>query len=59
MEEEKVEMLADMMFLFDCVKAKNGSMSLSESQAVLKCKMLDREEGENILIVVEKNILSP
>ena len=52
-------MLADMMFLFDCVKTYKAEMSVSESQAVLKCKMLDREGGDNIFIVVEKNILNP
>ena len=58
-EEEKMEMVSDMMFMFDCVAAYNAEMSISETQAVLQCKMLDKEDGENILIVVEKTILSP
>ena len=58
-EEEKGEMVTDMMFMFDCVKAYNAEMSISETQAVLQCKMFDKEDGENIFIVVEKNILSP
>ena len=58
-EEEKGEMVSDMMFMFDCVKVYNAEMSVSETQAVLQCKMFDKDDGENILIVVEKNILSP
>ena len=60
MEEEKGEMVvSDMLFMFDCVTAYNAEMSVSETQAVLQCKMLDKEDGENIFIVVEKTILSP
>ena len=58
-EEEKGEMVSDMVFMFDCVKAYNAEMAISETQAVLQCKMFDKEDGENVLIVVEKNILSP
>lgn len=58
-EEEKGEMVTDMMFIFDCVKAYNAEMSITETQAVLQCKMFDKEDGENIFIVVEKNLLSP
>ena len=58
-EEEKMEMVSDMLFMFDCVTAYNAEMSISETQAVLQCKMLDKEDGENILIVVEKTILNP
>ena len=58
-EEEKMEMVSDMLFMFDCVTAYNAEMSISETQTVLQCKMLDKEDGENILIVVEKTILNP
>ena len=51
--------VSDMLFMFDCVTAYNAEMSVSETQAVLQCKMLDKEDGENIFIVVEKTILSP
>ena len=58
-ESEMGERVSDMMFMFDCVKAYNAEMSVSETQTVLQCKMFDRENGENVFIVVEKNILSP
>ena len=52
-DEEGVKML-----MFDCVKADNEEIDRSESQTVLRCKILDKETGENIFIVVDKNVVS-
>ena len=42
----------------DLVDCDNEEIDRSESQTVLRCKILDKETGENIFIVVDKNVVS-
>lgn len=45
------------VFMFDCIKAYNDSVEKKRSQEVLKCKMTDKGEGEDVFIVVDKSVL--
>ena len=44
--------------MFDCVKAQAGEIESPEWQTVLQCKILDKENGEKIFIIVDKNVLT-
>ena len=44
--------------MFDCVKAQAGEIERPEWQTVLQCKILDKENGEKIFIIVDKNVLT-
>ena len=45
------------MFMFDCIKAVNNDIEKSVSQEILKCKMTDRGDSDDVFIVVEKSAL--
>ena len=49
--------LPDSVFMFDCVKAYNDNIDKGMAQEVLKCKMADKGDGEDVFIVVDKKVL--
>ena len=49
--------LPDSVFMFDCVKAYNDNIDKGMAQEVLKCKMADKGDGQDVFIVVDKKVL--
>ena len=54
---ESADNLPDSVFMFDCVKAYNDNIDKGMAQEVLKCKMADKGDGEDVFIVVDKKVL--
>ena len=57
MEEESREEEGG-VFMFDCIKAYNDSIEKKRSQEVLRCKMTDKADGDDVFIVVDKSALA-
>ena len=58
MEKSKDEDEQESVFMFDCIKAYNDSIEKKRSQEVLKCKMTDKGDGDDVFIVVDKNVIN-
>ena len=46
------------VFMFDCIKAYNDSIEKKGSQEILRCKMTDKADGDDVFIVVDKSALT-
>ena len=55
--EDSVNNLPESVFMFDCIKAYNVNIDKDMTQEVLKCKMADKGDGEDVFIVVDTKIL--